>query len=97
MPSVAGIGIAAAIGIARAKPGIQKVHDRLPAEFSDESSCTMGLYAPTAVLHGSPQEEVELTAILRLENVNVVSAVGSDANVIFVGRACGEWRVHRET
>src|SRR5438876_10423547 len=53
----------------------------------------MGLYAPTAVLQGSPQEEVELTTILRLENVNVVGAVSSDANVIFVGRACGEWTV----
>src|SRR5438552_3572412 len=93
MPSTDGMEIADAMGIARSKPGIYKVHDRLPAEFPDESFCTMGLHAPTAVLHGSPQEEVELTTILRLENVNVVGAVSSDANVIFVGRACGDWTV----
>src|SRR3989442_1443336 len=55
----------------------------------------MSFHAPIAVLHRSPEKEIELAVALSPEHMNVIGAVGSDPNVIFIGRASGERAVVR--
>jgi hypothetical protein len=67
MAVVGGIVIAAAEGVARAKPGTENVDDRLPACFARKCASALGERAPTCVLDGTPEEDIELAVILRAE------------------------------
>src|SRR6185369_1119525 len=69
---IVGVGVATTIRVAGTKPGIQEVNDWLPTGFTHKCASPLSEVAPTAVLQGSPEEHVELSVTLRLEDMNVV-------------------------
>src|SRR5689334_7544000 len=87
--AVGGIGIATAVGIAEAEPWIEEVSSGLPAGFGDEGSRTLVKNTPTAILNGSPEQEVELAVILRVEDMDVVGTISPDADVVMIGGSEG--------
>src|SRR6516165_11314960 len=86
VPGVGRIRIAAAVGIPQAEPRIDEANPGLPADFAGKGPGALRQNAPTAVLHRAPQQEVEFAVILRVENMNIVRAVGADANRIMIRR-----------
>lgn len=77
----------AAVRVSRAEPWVENVHGRLPTSLRDKRVSTLREPAPTAALKRTPAENIKLSHARRVQHMNVVGAVCTDANLARVRSA----------
>src|SRR5262249_27796009 len=77
--SIFRIAVAAAVSVTSADPRLEP-NSRLPAGFADEGAGTLCQCSPRAALQYAPNQEIEFTGVLGIQDLSVICPVRRNFN-----------------